>query len=91
MDANSNNNSTRSDPEQQETRYLSYILRIWKADDGTFKGYVLNPLTNQTYPVVNITQAISSVDPPVSGGSALEPIGCRLGVWDPEAEGKESD
>jgi len=91
MDATSNKNTAQPENEQQETRYLSYILRIWKADDGTFKGYVLNPLTNQTFPVMNITESISSVDPPVSGGATLEPIGCRLGLWDPETEGKEND
>ena len=91
MEANSNKNRTQTENEQQETCYISFILRIWKTEEGKFKGYILNPLTRQTYPVVNITEAISSVNPPVSGGAALEPLGCRLGVWDPEAKGKEGD
>ena len=91
MDVNSNKSTKQTDKEQQETRYISYILRIWKTEEGNFKGYILNPLTRQTYPIENITKSISSVDPPLSGGAVLEPIGCRLGLWDPKTKFEETD
>ena len=91
MDANSNTNATQPDNEQQESCYISYILRIWKTEDGKFKGYILNPLTRQTYSIVNITESISLVDPPLSGGAVIEPTGCRLGLWDPKPEVEETD
>ena len=91
MDVNSNNDTTQPGKEQQLTHYVSYILRIWKTEEGNFKGYILNPITRQTYPIENITKSISSVDPPLSGGAVLEPIGCRLGLWDPKTEFEETD
>ena len=91
MDANSNKNEIDPDKEKQENCYISYILRIWKTEEGTFKGYILDPLTRHTYPIENITKAISSVAPPLSGGAVLEPIGCRLGLWDPMSEVEETD
>ena len=91
MDTNSNKNTTHPDNEQQEIRYASYILRIWRTEDGNFKGYILNPITRQTYPIENITKSISSVDPPLSGGVVLQPIGCKLGLWDPIHDAEETD
>jgi len=74
--------------ENNATSQRSYILRIWKSADGVLKGYVLDPLTNKTYPLVNIPshwdeEIDSPVPLPVCENPLVEPFGCHLGVWKP--------
>ena len=76
------------DNENDDTHQHSYILRIWKSAEGTLKGYILDPITNQTYPVVNIPihwegDENSPVPVPVCENPLIEPLGCYLGVWKP--------
>ena len=75
--------------EDAEVHQHSYILRIWKSTEGVLKGYILDPLTNKTYPLVTIPihwdgETDSSISMPVvCEKSVIEPLGCHLGVWKP--------
>lgn len=79
------------DNENDDTHQHSYILRIWKSAEGTLKGYILDPITNQTYPVVNIPvhwEADSDSLVPIPAGKKplIEPFQCHLGIWEPLQE-----
>lgn len=74
--------------ENTETGQRSFILRIWKSAEGTIKGYVLDPITNKTYPLINIPshwngETDFTVPIPVCENPLVEPFGCHLGVWEP--------
>ena len=79
-------NVTKSDGNWDETSYQSFMLRIWKTDQGTFKGYLMDPITRKTYPLVKFPSA-EQVDPsPITAdiqGIWIEPVGCWLGIWKP--------
>ena len=67
----------------------SYILRIWKSAEGVLKGYILDPITNKTYPLINIpshwdVETDSPVPIPDCENPLVEPFGCHLGVWEPK-------
>lgn len=83
-----NGKTLQPDDEDAETHHYSYILRIWRSTDGILKGYVLDPISNKTYPLGNIpvhwdgeTELLVSM--PVCENPLIEPFGCRLGVWEP--------
>ena len=48
-------NSDTSNPEndRDETTYHSFVLRIWKSGGGALKGYILDPITDESFPLVN--------------------------------------
>ena len=76
------------DGEGIETHQRSYILRIWKEAEGILKGYILDPLTNKTYPLVNIPvhwdgETDSPVSIPACENPLIEPLGYHLGFWKP--------
>jgi hypothetical protein len=77
-------NVTKLDSDWDETSYQSYLLRIWKTDQGTFKGYLMDPITRKTYPLVNIPsekQVDASTITVDIQGIWIEPVGCWLGIW----------
>ena len=91
MDVISDTKNKNIDDERGKTGYHSYILRIWKTDEGAFKGYVLDPLTNKTYPVVSVPRE-KALEPSIPGGIKgvwIEPMGCWLGVWESVEEDEE--
>lgn len=69
--------------EQEEKTSRNFILRIWRTDKGTHKGYILDPLTNETYPLTNIPQeAIAEGAKQIeTQGVLLEALGCWIGLW----------
>jgi len=80
--------SLHPDDDGAGTHQRSYILRIWKSAEGILKGYILDPLTNKTYPLVNIPvhwdgETDSPVSIPASENPLIEPFGCHLGIWKP--------
>lgn len=89
MAINSDMGDKVPDEKQYETGYYSYILRIWKTASGAFKGYILDPITNKTYPVVSVPDDPSLADDHWRSGALIEPIGCRLAVW--SSAGKEGE
>ena len=85
-------NVTKSDGDWDETSYQSYLLRIWKTDQGTFKGYLMDPITRKTYPLVNIPSKEQEDPSPITTdiqGIWIEPVGCWLGIWKPSVEVEE--
>jgi hypothetical protein len=79
-------NITKSDGDLELTSYQSYLLRIWKTDQDTFKGYLMDPITRKTFPLVNIPseeQADTSSIRASIKGIWIEPVGCWLGIWKP--------
>lgn len=72
------------DKKQGESGSYSYILRIWEIAPGRFKGYLLDPITNKTYPLVSFLPSEFS---PLSSGVFIKPGGFWLGVWDDESAG----
>jgi len=84
MDASRDTNIIKPDDDQDETTYHSYILRIWKTGQDTFKGYILDPVTDQTYPLVNIPQEDAMDESVVSTAqkvAKIKSIGCWMGLW----------
>lgn len=83
-----NKNKLQTIDETTEFHQQSYILRIWESAEGTLKGYILDPLTNKTYPLVNIPvhwdlESDSPVTEPDCENPLIEPFGCYLGFWKP--------
>ena len=79
-------NVTKLSGDLGETSYHSYLLRIWKTDQGTFKGYLIDPITRKTYPLINIPnkeQVDASFIKADIQGIWVEPVGCWLGIWKP--------
>jgi len=88
MDASKDTNILEPDDNHDETTYHSYILRIWKIGKDTFKGYILDPVTDQTYPLVNISQEDAvdeSIITTVGKGAIIKSIGCWMGLWKSES------
>jgi hypothetical protein len=84
-------NVLHSENEMEEIHQHSYILRIWKSAEGVLKGYILDPITNQTYPLVNIpvhweADSDSLVPIPACKDPLIKPFQCHLGVWEPLKE-----
>ena len=75
--------NTGQNNEQEEKTSRNFVLRIWKTGKGTFKGYVLDPLTDETYPLTNISQEtiVESAREAESQGVLLEALGCWIGLW----------
>ena len=85
------NKNLKPDNKSNEIHQHSYILRIWKSAEGVLKGYILDPMTNKTYPLVNIPihwdgETDSQVPIPDCENPLVEPFGCHLGVWKPQIE-----
>ena len=79
-------NVTKPDGDWDETSYQSYLLRIWKTDQGTFKGYLMDPITRKTFPLVKFASEEQVDASPISAdiqGIWIEPVGCWLGIWKP--------
>lgn len=55
MAANSDIGNCQIDEKQGESGSYSYILRIWETVPGRFKGYILDPITGKTYPLVSFS------------------------------------
>jgi len=89
MAAISSTNGEKINNEKYETTYHSYILRIWKAEKNTFKGYVLDPVTNQTYPMRNISNTPSFIDDAQLDAVLIKPLNCWVGIWKSKNNKKE--
>ena len=81
-------NTLQPDDENTEIHQHSYILRLWKSAEGVIKGYILDPITKKTYPLVNIPVhwedgADTPVPIPDCENPSIEPLGCHLGIWKP--------
>jgi len=61
----------------------NFVLRIWKIGDNSFKGYLLDPLTNMRYPLRNTSINGISGDETIQSlkGVMIESLGCWVGVW----------
>ena len=82
------NKKLQPNDDTNATHQHSYILRIWKSAEGALKGYVLDPISNKTFPLVNIPvhweiESVSPVSEPDCENPLIEPFGCYLGVWKP--------
>lgn len=84
MAANSDIGNGQIDEKQGESGSYSYILRIWETVPGRFKGYILDPITGKTYPLVSFSPKEFS---PFSSGVFIKPVGFWLGVWDSKSAG----
>jgi hypothetical protein len=77
-------NIANTDDDRDESGYHSYLLRIWKTDQDTFKGYLIDPITRKTYPLVNIPADLQPKTSPIKDdckGIWIENAGCWLGIW----------
>ena len=69
--------------EREERTSRNFVLRIWKTGKGTFKGYILDPLTHETYPLANIPQEtiVEGTGQVKTQGVLLKALGCWIGLW----------
>ncbi len=83
MDKNKKAINTSTGDEREYPTSQNFVLRIWKTGEKTFKGYLLDPLTNERYPLRN-TSIIGTSKGETAGslqGVMLESLGCWVGVW----------
>jgi len=61
----------------------NFVLRIWKIGENTFKGYLLDPLTNARYPFRNTSINGNYGDETIQSlqGVRIESLGCWVGLW----------
>lgn len=76
-------NKNQPNDNQEQTTSHNFVLRIWKTDKNTFKGYILDPITNSKYPLVDISEVLttSGSKPVTHLGSLIETLGCWIGLW----------
>lgn len=75
-------NQNQPDGNQEQTTSHNFVLRIWKTDNNIFKGYILDPITNSTYPLVDMSE-VSKLDgskPIVFQGTLIDTLGCWIGL-----------
>lgn len=81
MNTTQNSDTIEPDNDRDKTIYHSYVLRVWKSGTGVYKGYILDPVTDESFPLVNISQEdMMNVSNRVQV-VWVEPLGCWLGLW----------
>jgi len=83
MDKNKNAINTSTGDQHESFTSQNFVLRIWKIGENSFKGYLLDPLTNERYPLRNtsIIGTSEGENIQVLQGVMLESLGCWVGVW----------
>ena len=82
MDTFQKSNVIQSNKKEEQTS-RNFVLRIWKTGEGSFKGYILDPLTDATYPLANMPQEsiLDGARQNATQGVLLEMLGCWIGLW----------
>jgi len=81
MNTIQNSDAKEPDNDRDKTIYHSYVLRVWKSGTGVLKGYILDPITNESFPLVNIFQEDTMNVSNQVQAVWVEPLGCWLGLW----------
>ena len=68
----------------ESTNHQTFVVRIWKTDKGMLKGYLIDPLTNITYPLLNRNDLPPGEKIPDDGLiiGFIKPCDCWVGLWD---------
>jgi len=90
---NSIQNSDAIDPDndRDKTIYHSYVLRVWKSGKGILKGYILDPITDESFPLVNIPEEDMMNISNQAQVVWIEPLGCWLGLWKSANKGEKQE
>jgi len=64
--------------------HRTFVIRVWKTNKGMLKGYLIDPLTNTTYPLLNRNDFPSDEKIPGDGliVSFIKSFDCWVGLWD---------
>ena len=80
------------DPKNAESKSVNqqtFIVRIWKTDSGDLRGYLIDPLTNITYPLIPSTEPHHEPENKVSRptnkkdtcSGVIDTLSYRVGIW----------
>ena len=72
--------------DEEEVTTQNFVLRIWKTGKNTFRGYLLDPLTNVRYtlPTSPLQSASEDEGSQAFQGVLIESLGCWIGLWQEE-------
>lgn len=78
--------------DKEKSGYFTFIVRILKTKEGTLKGYLVDPFTNSTYPMLSVPDELARDDlhtkiisdfgfsEEIIAGY-IKSLGCWVGLW----------